>query len=172
MKEALLNGHCHLTKNNTGLKQLSDYKMEKKLHCVLLIDDDFATNFINKKIVQKADITTHIQVALNGKEAIDYLCNKGKFKSVDKSNPQPDLIFLDINMPVMDGWEFIKAYKDLIPSDQKKKIKIIMLTSSFNPADKSKADTIKEIAEYRQKTLNTAILQEIMTKYFSKHPEE
>ena len=146
--------------------------MEKKLNCVLLIDDDFATNFINKKIVQKANITTHIQVALNGKEAIDYLCNKGKFKSEETLNPQPELIFLDINMPVMDGWEFINAYKNLIPDEQKKKINIIMLTSSFNPADKAKADTIKEIADYRQKTLNTAILQEIMTKHFSKNPEE
>ncbi|GGF22221.1 response regulator [Flavobacterium limi] len=146
--------------------------MEKKLNCVLLIDDDFATNFINKKIIQKANITTHIQIALNGKEAIDYLCNKGKFKSEENLNPQPELIFLDINMPVMDGWEFINAYKNLIPDEQKKKINIIMLTSSFNPADKAKADTIKEIADYRQKTLNTVILQEIMTKHFSKNPEE
>lgn len=146
--------------------------MEKKLNCVLLIDDDFATNFINKKIIQKANITTHIQIALNGKEAIDYLCNKGKFKSAENVNPQPELIFLDINMPVMDGWEFINAYKNLIPEEQKKKINIIMLTSSFNPADKAKADTIIEIADYRQKTLNTVILQEIMAKYFSKNPEE
>lgn len=146
--------------------------MEKKLNCVLLIDDDFATNFINKKIIQKANITAHIQVALNGKEAIDYLCNKGKFKSEETLNPQPELIFLDINMPVMDGWEFINAYKNLIPDEQKKKINIIMLTSSFNPADKAKADTIQEIADYRQKTLSTAILQEIMTKHFSKYAEE
>ncbi|HEX8015076.1 MAG TPA: response regulator, partial [Flavobacterium sp.] len=78
--------------------------MKNKLSCVLLIDDDFATNFINKKIVQKANITEHIQVALNGKEAIDYLCNKGKFESQETINPQPQLVFLDINMPVMDGW--------------------------------------------------------------------
>jgi CheY-like chemotaxis protein len=146
--------------------------MEKKLNCILLIDDDFATNFINKKILQKANIATHIQVALNGKEAIDYLCNKGKFKSTETVNPQPELIFLDINMPVMDGWEFMKAYKNLIPDEQKKKINIIMLTSSFNPADKAKADTIKEIADYRQKTLNASILQEIMTKYFTNNSEE
>lgn len=171
MKEALSNGHYHLL-TLTELRTISYYKMEKKLNCVLLIDDDFATNFINKKIVQKANITSHIQVALNGKEAIDYLCNKGKFKSVETINPQPELIFLDINMPVMDGWEFINAYKNLIPDEQKKKINIIMLTSSFNPADKAKADTIEEIADYRQKTLNAAILQEIMAKHFSKNPEE
>jgi response regulator of citrate/malate metabolism len=49
--------------------------MKKKLNCILLIDDDFATNFINKKVIQKADITEQIQVVLNGKAAMDYLCN-------------------------------------------------------------------------------------------------
>jgi len=146
--------------------------MEKKLNCVLLIDDDFATNFINKKIVQKANIAEHIQIALNGKEAIDYLCNTSKFVDQGTLNPQPELVFLDINMPVMDGWEFIKTYKDLVPDKRKKEIRIIMLTSSFNPADKAKANTIKEIAEYRQKTLNIAILHEIVLKHFPKHTDK
>lgn len=146
--------------------------MEKKLNCVLLIDDDFATNFINKKIVRKANITEHIQIALNGREAIDYLCSKGKFESQETINLQPGLIFLDINMPVMDGWEFITAYKNLVSNERKKKISIIMLTSSFNPADKAKADTIKEIADYRQKTLNETILHEIVEKHFSRQIEE
>lgn len=145
--------------------------MEKKLNCVLLIDDDFATNFINKKIVQKANIAAHIQVALNGKEAIDYLCSKGKFESQEVINPQPGLIFLDINMPVMDGWEFIDVYKNLVPEERKKEISIIMLTSSFNPADKAKADTIKEIADYRQKTLNETVLHDIVKEHFSKLEE-
>ncbi|CAD0006701.1 response regulator [Flavobacterium salmonis] len=146
--------------------------MKNKLNCVLLIDDDFATNFINKKIVQKANITEHIQVALNGKEAIDYLCNKGKFESQETINPQPQLVFLDINMPVMDGWEFIKSYKILVSDERKKEIRIIMLTSSFNPADKAKADTIEEIADYRQKTLNVAMLHEVIKKHFPNQSEE
>lgn len=146
--------------------------MKNKLSCVLLIDDDFATNFINKKIVQKANITEHIQVALNGKEAIDYLCNKGKFESQETINPQPQLVFLDINMPVMDGWEFIKSYKNLVSDERKKEIRIIMLTSSFNPADKAKADTIEEIADYRQKTLNVTMLHEVIKKHFPNQSEE
>jgi len=146
--------------------------MEKKLNCVLLIDDDFATNFINKKIIQKANIAEHIQVALNGKEAIDYLCSKGKLESQEAINPQPGLVFLDINMPVMDGWEFIEIYKNLVPEERKKEISIIMLTSSFNPADKAKADTIKEIADYRQKTLNETVLHDIVKEHFSKLEEK
>lgn len=146
--------------------------MEKKLSCVLLIDDDFATNFINQKIIQKANIAEHIQIALNGKEAMDFLCNTGNFLGQDIKNPQPGLVFLDINMPVMDGWEFINAYKNLIPDKQKEEIRIIMLTSSFNPADKAKANDIKEIAEYRHKTLNATILHEIVQKHFPTHEEK
>lgn len=146
--------------------------MEKKLNCVLLIDDDFATNFINKKIIQKANIAEHIQVALNGKEAIDYLCSKGKFEYHEAINPQPGLVFLDINMPVMDGWEFIEVYKNLVPEERKKEISIIMLTSSFNPADKAKADALKEIADYRQKTLNETVLHDIVKEHFSKLEEK
>ena len=56
-----------------------------------------------------------------------------------------------------------------MPEERKKKISIIMLTSSFNPADKAKADTIKEITDYRQKTLNSTMLEEIVKKHFEKH---
>ena len=139
--------------------------MENKLNCVLLIDDDFATNFINKKIIQKADVAEHIQVALNGKEAIDYLCNQGKFESNETTFPQPQLILLDINMPVMDGWEFMEAYHNL-PAEKKGQIVIVMLTSSFNPADKVKAESIEEISDFKQKTLNAATLNEILEKNF------
>ncbi|OOG63749.1 response regulator [Flavobacterium sp. A45] len=139
--------------------------MENKLNCILLVDDDVATNFINKKIIQKADIIEHIQVALNGKEALEYLCNKGKFESIENQYPQPQLILLDINMPVMDGWEFIEAYRDL-EIENKENIVIIMLSSSFNPADKAKAESIPEISEFRQKPMSKEALLEIIATNF------
>ena len=136
-----------------------------KLNCVLLVDDDFATNFINKTIIKKTNITEHIQVALNGKEAIDYLCKQGKFESESDKFPQPQLIFLDINMPVMDGWEFIEAYKNL-NLENKENIIIVMLSSSFNPADKAKAESIAEIAAFKQKPMSKDSLLEIIQKIF------
>lgn len=54
--------------------------MRKKLNCVLLIDDDKGTNFINQMIIKKSGITDNIQTVLNGKEAIDFITNKGKFE--------------------------------------------------------------------------------------------
>lgn len=140
-------------------------KNTHKLNCILLVDDDFATNFINKTIIKKTNITEHIQVALNGKEAIDYLCKQGKYESAADEFPQPQLILLDINMPVMDGWEFIKAYKNL-NLENKEEIMVVMLSSSFNPADKAKAESITEIATFRQKPMSKDALYEIIEKVF------
>jgi CheY-like chemotaxis protein len=141
-------------------------EMNKKINCVLLVDDDFATNFINKKIIQKANLTEHIQVTLNGKEAIDYLCKQGKFESIDNNEyPSPELILLDINMPVMDGWEFIEAYKNL-NLENKEDILVVMLSSSFNPADRAKAESIQEISAFNQKPMSKEALLEIFDKAF------
>jgi len=139
--------------------------MENKLNCILLIDDDIATNFINKKIIQKANIIDHVQVALNGKEAIEYITSKGKFESDNNKYPKPQMILLDINMPVMDGWEFIEAYQNLDEA-YKKNIIIVMLSSSFNPADKTKAESIPEISEFRQKPMSKDALFEIIGSHF------
>ncbi len=138
--------------------------MKKKLNCVLLIDDDFATNFINKTIINKEGVAEHIQVVLNGKEALDYITNQGKFES-EESFPKPQLVFLDINMPVMDGWEFIQEYQKLSP-EIKENIIIVMLTSSLNPDDKSKADTFAEIADFRNKILTVEVLKNVLAKHF------
>lgn len=141
-------------------------EMNKKLNCVLLVDDDFATNFINKKIILKTNLTEYIQVALNGKEAIEYLCKQGKFESTDDNEyPSPQLILLDINMPVMDGWEFIEEYKNL-NLENKENIIVVMLSSSFNPADSAKAESIKEISAFNQKPMNKEALLEIFEKAF------
>src|SRR6187402_1518292 len=142
-------------------------KIEKKLDCILLVDDDFATNFINKKILQKANVTNHIQVTLNGKEAIDYICKQGKFESDTNEFPQPELILLDINMPVMDGWEFIEAFQKL-SLENKENIAIVMLSSSFNPADKTRAESIDEISAFKQKPMSREALLEIIEKVFPK----
>lgn len=143
--------------------------MENILNCILLVDDDMATNFINKKILQKNNIANHINVALNGKEAIDYLCKQGKFESTDIEQPQ--LILLDINMPVMDGWEFIESYQNL-NFENKDKIVIVMLSSSFNPADKAKAESINELSAFQQKPMSKEALIKIVVKHFPELNEE
>ncbi|CAD5274618.1 MULTISPECIES: response regulator [unclassified Imperialibacter] len=135
--------------------------MTSKLNNILLVDDDHATNFINKMVIQKAEVTDTLTIKLNGKEAIDYLSNGVQ---TDKSAP-PDLIFLDINMPVMDGWTFLERYREL-REDQKSKIVLVMLTTSLNPDDKSRAESESAISGFRTKPLSVKMVQDIVTHYF------
>ncbi|HXA00784.1 MAG TPA: response regulator [Cytophagaceae bacterium] len=100
-----------------------------KLNCILLIDDDSITNFINERLIRKLNVTNGVKVAMNGEEAIQYiegLCEKGELC--------PELILLDINMPVMNGFEFIRAFENLNIKN-KDKVKIIILTTSKNIKD-------------------------------------
>lgn len=137
----------------------------KKLNSVLLIDDDMATNFISKMLIKKVGITEHIETTLNGREALDYLTNSGKYEKSDGIFPKPMLILLDINMPVMDGWEFVEAFSKL-EENQKENIVIVMLTSSLNPDDKEKASHFSVISGFQNKPLTMERLTLIMNTYF------
>lgn len=139
--------------------------MNRKLNCILLVDDDVASNFINKKTIEKAGIAEKVDVVLNGKEALDYLTNSGSYKTQGAIFPQPMLIFLDINMPVMDGWEFLQEY-DQLPDYQKAQIVIVMLTSSQNPDDKTRAQHISSKLGFKNKPLTVELLNEIVATHF------
>ena len=134
--------------------------MKRLLNCVLLIDDDENDNFFHKRIIQKAQIAHKIDTVENGEEAIAYLTTK-----VEGKYPQPDLIFLDINMPRMNGWEFLEAYEKLEPNQQGRTI-VIMLTTSLNPTDIDKAQTLDLVNGYHIKPLNKEMLLEILKSYF------
>jgi len=137
----------------------------KKLNCILLIDDNPHTNIFNKKLIQKIGLTDQVFVAENGKQGMDFLTNQGRFTDNGKNYPKPDLIFLDINMPVMDGWDFLKQYQKLTP-EQKGKILIIMLTTSPNPDDEEKARSIQEVTGFKRKPVTMTMLKEITEEFF------
>jgi CheY-like chemotaxis protein len=133
----------------------------KRIKTVLLVDDDEPTNFINKKIIQASDLVEAIHIANSGQEALAFLNRKS---DQDDISAGPDLIFLDINMPAMDGWEFLAHYKKL-QDEQKAKVIIVMLTTSLNPDDEAKAKDMKEVCAFRNKPLTQQLLAEIVTKY-------
>ena len=135
--------------------------MKQKLNCILLIDDDEPTNFLHKMVIDEANCTEKTAVMENGQDALDYLRSKQ-----DGKYPQPDLIFLDINMPAMDGWEFLEYYKHLNLSQQGEVV-VVMLTTSLNPDDLAKAKGIKEISCLRNKPLTIDMLQELLDRYFA-----
>ncbi|MDE1462750.1 response regulator [Spartinivicinus poritis] len=134
--------------------------MDKILQKILLIDDNEADNFLHHLIIKKANITENVIAMTSAIDALDYLrsTNEG-------SHPQPCLIFLDINMPRMNGWEFLEEYEKLSP-DQKAKVVIVMLTTSLNPDDKEKANTINEVTGFYTKPLTQSVLDRIIKQYF------
>lgn len=133
-------------------------KKQEKLNRIILIDDDKATNFINKKILTKLECSNEIIVFDDPDNAFNYLTNI--------NSPKPDLIFLDINMPKMDGWEFVEKLSNDIKTNHLH-IPTIILTSSFNPYDREKALLIPEIKELINKPLNKDIVFKILNKYFN-----
>ncbi|MHA4810969.1 response regulator [Flavitalea flava] len=139
--------------------------MHQKLNCILLIDDDEPTNYLNRKVLEEAGSAYHIQIAESGQDALDYLMGNRPYGRSKGHFPHPDLIFLDINMPGMDGWEFLEKYSAL-PEEQKAEVIMIMLTTSLNPDDKRKAAKIPLIAGYENKPLIQLRVKEILEKYF------
>jgi CheY-like chemotaxis protein len=133
--------------------------------CILFIDDDEPTNFLNKLIVDEMRCAEHVQIVHSGREALDYLTQSGPYQNNGNSYPRPDLIFLDINMPGMDGWEFLDHYKKL-PDNQKGNIVMVMLTTSLNPDDAKAAEQYAEIAGFENKPLQSEIIQKILSRYF------
>ncbi|KAA9331764.1 response regulator [Adhaeribacter soli] len=133
------------------------------LDFILLVDDDEATNYLNQRVIRKANILTNVHVAHDGKEALDYLTNGGRNNGTG-SVPHAGLIFLDINMPGMNGWEFLEAYKQL-PDEQTRRIKILMLTTSNNPDEEKRAVNIPEVKGFIHKPLTEEKLEKAINVY-------
>lgn len=126
---------------------------------VLLIDDDYATNYLHNIFLEDSGCIEHIHVTRGTDEAIEFLT------SLTKPEDIPQFIFLDINLPARDGWEFIMEY-DNLSDDIKDASKIIMLSTSENPRDVEKSKTMASVAEYRVKPLSVEIIKELVNKYY------
>lgn len=123
----------------------------KKYRTVMLIDDNEIDNLINQKMIESASITENIYTHTGAKSAIEFLRNVEQLDVVDKV--LPDIIFLDIDMPLMDGFQFLEEFEKL--SDLiKKKCKIVMLTSSINPQDFSRSKKYNTVLLYLNKPLS------------------
>ena len=134
--------------------------MKTKLNCVLLIDDDRATNFLHEMILNDMGCADKIVAVEGAMEALDYLKS-----NVDGKHPQPDLIFLDINMPAMNGWEFLDEYEKL-DDLEKGRFVLMMLTTSLNPDDRENANTLPIVAGFLSKPLTEEMVQDVLEKNF------
>jgi CheY-like chemotaxis protein len=118
----------------------------------MLVDDNELDNFINKKLVEADSFAGETTIHTSGETALEYLKS-----NASESNRIPDLIFLDIMMPEMDGFGFLDAF-DKMPDAVKSKCKIIMLSTSDSFKDLNRANQNKYVNRFLNKPLNAQIL--------------
>ncbi len=137
-------------------------KMLKKFNNILIIDDDQVNNFIVSSTLKKLQISEHIDAVLNGLEGIHYLIDKSK------SAPEmiPQLIILDINMSVMDGWEFLEEFEKF-EEEFKSNINIYMVSSSVYEEDIQRSKTFASVKDFISKPLLEETILQIYNKHFN-----
>ena len=98
---------------------------------ILLVDDDYVSNYLTERQIKKSGIADSVKTVRNGEEALTYLA--------EPANKRPDLILLDINMPEMDGLEFLKHFKHMTLEHN---IRIVLVTAALNPDKKNKINIL------------------------------
>lgn len=136
--------------------------MKQKVKCILLVDDNEADNFYHKIVIDRSEFADEVVSVAGGQEALEYLQ-----LSLKGEKASPDLIFLDINMPRMDGWEFLQEYAKLDKAENDRII-VVMLSTSKNPEYMEKANELEDVSEFTSKPLTTEYLEELRLKYFNK----
>ncbi len=131
----------------------------RKFYSVMLVDDNEIDNLINQKMLEATGVCERIYLHTGAKSAIEFLKNIEKVADV---NPEiiPEVIFLDIDMPLMDGFQFLDQFEQL--GDRvKAKSKIVMLTSSINPQDVNRSKKSSYVKKYLNKPLTQDTLKKL-----------
>ena len=128
----------------------------KKPFIICIVDDDEIYQYTITKTLDTHNLSRKVLMFSDGEEALDFMiANVANIKDL------PDVIFLDINMPIMDGFQFMEEYVKIAPKVGKK-ITIYMVSSSVDPVDIERAKTISEISDYIIKPINSEELAEIV----------
>ncbi|WP_157976107.1 response regulator [Lewinella sp. IMCC34191] len=125
----------------------------------MLIDDSETDNFIHSRRLKKMGLSDQIVIRMDGRQGLAYLTETD-------ANGRPDLLFLDINMPVMDGWEFLDEYQQL-PADKRAQVTVVMLTSSVGDTDYARAHAYTIIDGHEAKPLTEDKITNLVNLHFS-----
>lgn len=132
--------------------------MPQKIIC---IDDDPIALLLSKLVISKSKFKSETTTLINGVDALNYLSILNE-ENINKAKKETLLIFLDLNMPVIDGWELLEELS--IKNFENIELKIILLTSSIDPADIQKSKSFKMVIDFHPKPLTVEILNSIVVK--------
>lgn len=127
----------------------------KKVNTACVIDDDEIFLYWAAKMLNEIDFSEHILVYKNGKEALD-----GLKDLTQKGKRLPDVIFLDINMPIMNGWDFLQDFLKM-PNNNPEKVLVYIVSSSIDQQDLEQAKQFSIVHNYILKPLSTEDLIKI-----------
>lgn len=126
-------------------------KPDSRFSTVMLIDDNEIDNFINQKMIEGCNFADKVYVHTSARSALEFLQNIERNENFPRELI-PQVIFLDISMPMMDGFQFLDEFEKL-SGNIRDGLKIMLLTSSINPLDQQKSTSIPAIANYMNKPL-------------------
>jgi|SRR5690554_4594325 len=133
----------------------------KKYNCTLVVDDDPISCFINQKIIELSNITDHIAIVHNGWEALEYISNNLSHNR--GFSAKSDLILLDLNMPVMNGFEFLEKFESW-EQGFRDNIEVVVLTSSNSQSDIERVKAF-DVKSYLSKPLTIEGLKSLFKTY-------
>ncbi len=135
--------------------------MGQKVELACIIDDDKIYVNLVKKIIEIKKLSENLLIYKNGKEALDYF--KQIMETATDEDKLPDIIFLDLNMPVMDGWEFLNEFIK-IKNNLHKKITLYVVSSSIDPRDLERAKSINMVTDYLIKPIELKKFEKIFAR--------
>jgi len=125
---------------------------------ILCVDDDPITLMLCKKVIEKSDFSKQIDTAHNGEDAIKYFDNLKNNLEKDKNIILPQLMFLDLNMPIMGGWEFLDIFSENKYHDFFPELKVIVLSSTIDPRDIEKSKSYSMVIDFLSKPITKEML--------------
>ena len=133
------------------------------LNSILCIEDDAITLMLYKMVLTKASFTNEIITTTNGEEALNYINKLNEANSDGTIKNVPQLIFLDLNMPVMGGWEFLEIFSSSKYAEYNH-IKVIILSSTVDPDDLEKSKKYSMVIDFLSKPISRELLEYIKSK--------